>query len=315
MPAPKNKNLNPKDFVVSKKKGEIITKQAGTINGEQFNIEECEDCDIFLLDHIAQVFIDECSNCRIFVGPVMSSVFLRNCNNCDLQIACQQFRSRDCVNCRIALMCTTEPIIETSQEMQFACFQFGYFSLRSQLHNSRLKMWNNKWWQIHDFNKNDKKPNWSLLPQDLVPQLLRAQLAGLSAEELQLDDSVPLIAGPRARRTEESCIVFFVPNDKVNEQIEALLAKAAAWQICRGRTMVLGEEQLRTLLPKEPAAIKASKGKDITGIEFCDSGIIQQVMRAMDEQPLSLWKTHIHVVAADTTNLGQLFFESWKDEI
>lgn len=36
-----------------------------SINGQQFIIEECENCTIYLLDHSATVSIDECKNCRV----------------------------------------------------------------------------------------------------------------------------------------------------------------------------------------------------------------------------------------------------------
>lgn len=34
--------------------------------------------------------------------------------------------------------------------MQFACFDFNYFSLRGQMASAGLKPWNNKWWMIYD---------------------------------------------------------------------------------------------------------------------------------------------------------------------
>lgn len=43
-----------------------------SVNGQQFIIEDCEDCDIFICDYSANVQIDYCKNCRIFVGPVES---------------------------------------------------------------------------------------------------------------------------------------------------------------------------------------------------------------------------------------------------
>mmetsp|Transcript_17705 Transcript_17705/g.41564 ORF Transcript_17705/g.41564 Transcript_17705/m.41564 type:complete len:191 (+) Transcript_17705:136-708(+) len=157
--AERKKLLNPEDFVIRRRTGETIVKAEGSIRGEQFNIEECTDCDVFLLDHIATTFIDQCVGCRIFVGPVESSLMMRECKSCSMVIACQQFRSRDCTDCRLALFCATEPIIETSTNMQFACFDFGYFSLRQQLDRAGLKLWNNKWWQIYDFNKNEDRPD------------------------------------------------------------------------------------------------------------------------------------------------------------
>eukprot|EP00965_Chrysotila_dentata_P027261 905528-Pleurochrysis_carterae.AAC.1 len=46
---------------------------ASFVSGQQFIIEECEDCDIYVLDYSAQVTIDLCRRCRIFLGPVEAS--------------------------------------------------------------------------------------------------------------------------------------------------------------------------------------------------------------------------------------------------
>ncbi|CAE8649542.1 unnamed protein product, partial [Polarella glacialis] len=234
-PKAERKKLNPADYIISKKIGETVIKEEGTIAGEQFNIEECKDCDIFLLDYIATAFIDDCKGCRIFVGPIESSIFIRNCSSCSFIVACQQFRCRDCTDCNLALLCTTEPIIETSENMKFACFDFNYFSLRGQLNQAGLKLWNNKWSQVYDFNKNSTNPNWSLLPQEEVPKLLNLKaVAGIvSPEELQNDRAVPVTLGSRPRPSPESCFVVFLPDSEAF--VEAFLAKATkteGWILC-----------------------------------------------------------------------------------
>lgn len=73
-----------------------LVKQPGSINGQQFLIEDCTGCDIFLLDHCTSVQIDGCVDCRIVIGPCESSLFLRNCRNCTIVCAVQQFRTREC---------------------------------------------------------------------------------------------------------------------------------------------------------------------------------------------------------------------------
>jgi hypothetical protein len=63
-----------------------------SVNGQQFIIEDCEDCDLYVFDDNAAVTIDECKNCRIFIGPCDSSIFIRDCYNCKLVFFCRQFR-------------------------------------------------------------------------------------------------------------------------------------------------------------------------------------------------------------------------------
>jgi hypothetical protein len=44
----------------------------GKIRGQGFILDGCKNCDIYLLDHLAQVTIDECVDCRIIMGPCES---------------------------------------------------------------------------------------------------------------------------------------------------------------------------------------------------------------------------------------------------
>ena len=42
------------------------------------------------------------------------SIFFRNCDGCSCAVSCQQFRTRDCDDFNIYLLCTTQPVIEAS---------------------------------------------------------------------------------------------------------------------------------------------------------------------------------------------------------
>mmetsp|Transcript_92805 Transcript_92805/g.199025 ORF Transcript_92805/g.199025 Transcript_92805/m.199025 type:complete len:348 (+) Transcript_92805:115-1158(+) len=319
--AERKKKLDPKDYLISKRVGEAIVKQEGVIAGEQFNIEDCKNCDIFLMDYIATAFVDECEGCRIFIGPTESSVMVRNCKSCDFIIACQQFRSRDCEKCKLALFCTTEPIIETSTNMQFACFDFGYFSLRRQIQQAGLKLWNNKWSQVYDFNKNNDKSNWSFFPQDEVRRLLRpgACEGGITPEELEMDQVVPVTLGNRPWPFKESSLICVLPDSEA--YVEALLSKVTTtegWILTRTRSMLLSKDQLTTLFAwaKEPKLATQCKGREVTGIEICGTGIQRQVEDALRTTGLAAGSKSIRLVPeGEAKTLGKAFFEVWKDEI
>jgi len=320
-PVKPKKKLNPADYVISRRTGEAIVKEEGSIDGEQFNVEECKDCDIFLLDNIATAFVDECENCRIFIGPTESSVMIRNCRSCDFVIACQQYRSRDCTDCRHALFCMTEPIIETSSNMQFACFDFSYFSLRQQIARAGLRLWNNKWWMIYDFNKNADRPNWSLFSQEEAKQLLRpgACAGSISPEELEMEAVVPVTLGSRPWPSQESSFVVFLPDSEAF--IEGFITKIErtdGWTLARARCTALTEERLKSLLAwaKEPKVVAQCKGREVTGVEVCGPGIHRQVHEALTTTGLAAGSKHIRLVPQDEAQgLARLFFESWKDEI
>lgn len=90
-------------------------------------------------------------DCEIFIAPSNSSVFVRNTDKCKLIIACGQLRTRECNNLHILLFCQTYPVIESSNNIQFGCFQFCYPELRSQFDSAGLDVWNNNWSEIYDF--------------------------------------------------------------------------------------------------------------------------------------------------------------------
>lgn len=302
--------------MISKKTREAIVKKEGSINGEQCNIEECNDCDIFILDYTATVYVDLCENCRIFVGPTESSVFVRECRSCDFMIACQQFRSRDCHQCRCALFCTTEPIIETSTDIRFGCFDFSYFTLRQQMIRAKLTLWNNKWWQVHDFNKNVDRPNWSILPQEEVPTLLRLDACAgtLSADEAAMDRVVPITLGSREWPSKESCFVTFLPGS--DHYIEEFLMTATnlEWTLARTRCMPLSEERCKLLFAwtKDSKLISQCIDKEITGIEVCGQGVYWQV----EEHVKKGASKNVRIVPEqETQSLAGDFFEKWKDEV
>ncbi|KAJ1494748.1 tubulin binding cofactor C-domain-containing protein [Baffinella frigidus] len=155
------KKPDPKDFMFSNLKNQVCIKPPGSINGQMFIIEDCENCDIYICDHMAQVQIDYCKNCRIFVGPTESSIFIRNCEDCKCIIACQQYRARECVNCDTLLYASTAPVVEESKNMRFGCFRFFYFNLAQQFEATKMSVYDNKWSEIYDFTPKDG--NWSFL--------------------------------------------------------------------------------------------------------------------------------------------------------
>uniref|UniRef100_A0A914UIE2 Protein XRP2 n=1 Tax=Plectus sambesii TaxID=2011161 RepID=A0A914UIE2_9BILA len=122
---------------------------------------------IYLFDNTASVNIDDCTNCNIFIGPSKGSVFIRNCSQCALMVACQQFRTRDCQDLDVFLFCSTQPIIEESKQIRFACLQIFYEQLSAQLDSAALSVFNNSWSKIHDFTPS--QGNCSCLPEDANP--------------------------------------------------------------------------------------------------------------------------------------------------
>jgi len=144
----KDPTLNPADFICSKRTGELFVKSPGSINGQQFIVEDCTNCKIILFYHIGCIQIDNCQDCQIYAGPCSSSLFIRNCSRVELHCSVQQFRTRECSDMDIYLFSSTEPIIEMSSELRIGCLTSSYFSIAEHFDKAKLSVWNNKWNEV-----------------------------------------------------------------------------------------------------------------------------------------------------------------------
>lgn len=154
-PGPPRPKLDPKDFMFTGLRGQTKVKLPGSINGQQFIIDDCEGCDLYVLDHCAMVTVDNCKDCRIFVGPTESSIFIRDSSGCSCAVICRQLRTRDCKDCSILLHCRTKPIIESSSELRFGCYSWRYKGLQQQLEAAKMSVLHNFWSYVYDFTPNN----------------------------------------------------------------------------------------------------------------------------------------------------------------
>lgn len=195
--------------------------------------------------------------------------------------------------------------------MEFACFDFFYFSLRDQLQRAKLKVWNNKWWMVYDFNKNEEKPNWSLMEQEEVPKLLRLECTSISPDELAMDCVIPVSLGSRAWPHEETCFILFLPqlDDALLEEYLNKVSKTDGWHLCRARSTLITEERARALFAwtKEPLVTRC-KDKEVAGVQLCGENIHAEV-------EASLSGTMRLIPKSEVGALSKTFFETWKDEV
>lgn len=177
---PKRPKLDPKDFQFVGLTGGVHVKAPGAINGQAFVIDKCENADLYIVDHCGQVTIDECKGCRIFIGPTDGSVFIRDSSACKVAVVTRQLRLRDCRALDISLFCRTRPIVESSTDIGFGCYDFNYPALTDQLAKAKLHVLHNFWSFIYDFTP--KSGNWKFLPEATTVQGLLGQEGKLPAE-------------------------------------------------------------------------------------------------------------------------------------
>ena len=174
-----------------------------------------QNAEIFVFDNSATVTIDDCKNCVFFIAPSKGSIFIRDCTDCKAIMACQQFRSRDCKNLHVSLCCQTLPIIESTSNIHFACFQAGYFQLLGQFTAAGLSIYNNSWYKIHDFSPSKETPNYTLhkYVANESPQwvssffALPTPLSEFAVETSGDASTVPLSIGNPSKTADGTCLV------------------------------------------------------------------------------------------------------------
>ncbi|KAL3658486.1 hypothetical protein V7S43_016618 [Phytophthora oleae] len=308
----KDPTLNREDFIFSNiQTASFLAKLPGSINGQQFLIEDCHNCDIFLLDHCTSVQIDACVNCRIVVGPCESSVFLRNCKRCTVVCAVQQFRTRDCEDVDVYLYSATEPIIETSSGLRFACFPLTYFSLQQQFRQAKFSPWNNKWSEIFDFTPDHG--GWKPLPMrphesplaEMMPEEENNGARSLwkmpswTAEELGLSVDlpqlvVPITTGFCARKEDAPTVFvcFAVPKEALMIDFVTTIAFATKTSddnrggsdeptlLIRTRQMQLTGEQAAALFPNNTTLV----GKSSEAAKTTPGSVMMEFQGAQSNQ-------------------------------
>ena len=135
-------------------------------------------------------------------------MFIRDCYKSKCVIACGQFRTRQCEDIKILLMCQSQPIIESSLRMGFGCFRAAYPELPQQFKEAKIDPWNNTWSNIFDFTKQYKPQHnhFYLLPEDTVFDDMLPPICGVykkidESYELSLNhQSTPFTAEVRHKK-------------------------------------------------------------------------------------------------------------------
>jgi len=231
-------------ITVKDKKKERVVRAPGTVAGAQFIISDCEDCDIYVLDHTSTVSVDRCVNCRIFVGPCDSSVFLRECNGCKFVIATRQLRTRNCKDNDLLLYCGTEPVIEKTKQLRLGCYRGSYFELEKHFELCALSPFHNRWHDVHDFtpgNGSGSGTNYSLLQEGTTGNDL-----GMPSLEELVDWSgttVPLTRSQHAPSKKIQYLVTFAPTIRGMEVGSKVLRTASQQGVlvdCKHQAMYEG---------------------------------------------------------------------------
>merc|ERR1712139_80400 len=161
--------LNP--YMISGREQEVIVRKPDSLRGEGITLERLEDCEIYICDRTAQVFLDFCKRCLVLIGPCESSVFVRDCEDCTIWLASQQLRTNNCNRCTFFMHARTEPIIETSDDLAFAPWAASYPKCSAHFQQAGFDPQKNLWNSIFDFSGKVDRSHWRILPLKEVLEL------------------------------------------------------------------------------------------------------------------------------------------------
>eukprot|EP00435_Cladocopium_sp_Y103_P011681 s793_g3.t1 len=152
--------LNP--FQIQNRKQEVIVRKPGSLHGQQVTLENLEDCEVYICETSAQVFVDCCKKTLILLGPCESSAFVRDCEDCTIWCAAQQLRTRECKRCKFYVYSKTAPIIEASYDLTLAPWCARYPCSGGHFHAMRFDVTRNLWNAVFDFSGEKDRPHWKI---------------------------------------------------------------------------------------------------------------------------------------------------------
>lgn len=145
-----------------------LEKTREEIDKKDVGLHQLKNCEVYLYGAPSTVFINGLAGCRVFIGPVTTSVFIENCVSCIFVMACQQLRVHSTTSSSFYLHVTSRIIIEDSNSLQFAPYNWTYEGLERDFETAGLDRDKNNWDSVDDFNwlvSGIPSPNWSLLPE------------------------------------------------------------------------------------------------------------------------------------------------------
>ncbi|EQC42047.1 hypothetical protein SDRG_00890 [Saprolegnia diclina VS20] len=314
--------LNPADYMCKGLRDAVVVRKPGSVNGQQFVLEDCTQCSIFLLDHCTSVTIDQCTDCAIFVGPCTASLFVRDCTRTTLVCVVQQFRTRDCRDMDIELMSATAPIIETSSNLRIGCYRSSYFALPDQLAKASFSIWNNKWSEVFDFTP--ASGNWKFVASsiELWPSAVHQRLPADVLQEVGYSEdlaqsTLPIAHGLHHRSSDGDVgfVCISTGNSLLALDIAHLALRNPCLKLIQTRQFRVSAKQAAQLFEKEAAHKKNASVHDLIVMEWAGKGIEPMLLAIVQEDRVKPHAGSIYVNVARGKDKCELCWSTWKEEI
>jgi len=154
-------------FGFAHKENETLHLRHDEIAQKDAVFRNLRDCHLIIEGGALTVHFISLVGCRILCGPVSTSVFIESCQNCKFVIACQQLRTHHTYDTDFYLHVTSRGIIEDSQRLRFAPYNWNYTNIEKHFRFVDLDSQQNHWNLINDFNwlSSAPSPNWKILEE------------------------------------------------------------------------------------------------------------------------------------------------------
>ena len=90
------KRADPAQYTFENLRKEVLEKYPGEIHGLDFNLNDLDNCIIFLLDYSSEINVLRVKNCSLIMGPCLGKIRLYNCENCVVMTCSKRLELKNC---------------------------------------------------------------------------------------------------------------------------------------------------------------------------------------------------------------------------
>lgn len=302
--------IRKEDFILDHLKDQTVFRLPGSVNGQQFIIQNCDNCQVYVFDHTGQIQIDDCTNCQIFIGPVHGSIFIRDSTNCVLATVCQQFRTRDCRDTYVFLSCASQPIIESSYNIKFGCLTLNYQQLAEQYKSADISPWNNNWGNIYDFTTIPDGKNYSLLDRSENVFKHLPVPSDPSCSHLNIKDDTDTSVTPYTygelyrHRNDERCLVILFNDVNADPCARALIAKTKEFEIVlvQSKSYLIDEMSTEGIFGSDRKYISLVAKGPVIGLEFAGTNCVSVCQQSLNTLVTTIYPNLLHFISQSSTD-------------
>merc|ERR1712228_57210 len=163
----KLESINANEIKIENKKLETIYLKSGSINGSDVCLSNLVNCTVSIVDFIGALRMDNIKHCNVMTGPICSSLHVEYIENSTINSIMRQCRIHHCKDTKFYIHVNSEPVIEHSDNVQFAPYNVKYKELSDHWKSSGIDEQINQWNKVKDFNwfKQQQSPHWSIIPE------------------------------------------------------------------------------------------------------------------------------------------------------